>query len=206
MDRKYAISRQAVLADGHRIVAEGIAALMRASGWAVELVPDGETLLRHCRNKHYDVAVMDISSPVVDGLTALEAAKVEHLATPFILLSFDLDAKLVRTALARGALGVVNKALGAEELIKALDAIDGSCHFIPSLRPATPRSCFTEALTEREHEIVKLLSGGKRNREVAHDLGISIRTVESHRHKAMQKCGVPTLMSLIRRMQSEALI
>lgn len=195
-----------MLADGHLIVAEGIAALMRAAGWTVELVPDGETLLRRCHEKRYDVAILDISMPVVDGLAAMASAQTDHIRIPFIFLSTDIDAALVRTALARGALGVISKALGAEELMKALDAIGSNRRYLPSMPPAASQPGLIEALTEREHEVIRRLAEGKRNKEVAHDLGISIRTVESHRHKAMQKCGVPTLMSLIRRMQAEALI
>ncbi len=195
--------RTIIVADDHRIVAEGIAALLVQAQWNVELVSDGAELLRRCSARDYTLAIIDLSMPRVDGIAVLRAARATALRTPLMVVSMHTEAEFVRRALAEGARAYVSKAMAVEDLHNAVNAISQGRQYVsPSIRlPATPRT-----LTERQLEIARLLGQGMRAKEVAYALGLSTRTVESHKYAAMQKFDVATVMDLIRALRSEGLI
>lgn len=200
------MERTAVIADEHRIVAEGVAALLAQVGWRLEPVADGAELLRRCAARRFGAAIINLSSPPQDGFALLRAARATALETPIVALSAHADAALVRQALIEGARGFVSKAMAANELHRALEAVALGKFYVAAGDDTHAPALPDRTLTERELQVARLLSNGKRAKQVAYELGVSTRTVESHKYSAMQKREVSSVMELMFSLRAEGLL
>lgn len=200
------MERTAVIADEHRIVAEGVAVLLDGGGWNVQVEADAAALLRRAGAMQADIVVLGVSTQVHEALTFLRAARAIALALPVVVLSANTEADAIRKAMAEGARGYIAKAASAGDLLRGLEAVRMGLRYVsPGLDMP---SCLghEETLTQRELQIVRLLSEGKRVKQVADELGVSPRTVESHKHAAMQKQGVGTVMGLFLALRANGLL
>jgi DNA-binding NarL/FixJ family response regulator len=199
-----------VLADDHRIVRQGLRALLATEPdfRLVGEAADGLEAVRLVERLRPDVLILDLFLP---GLSGLEVARRVHQRLPHtrivILSMYDNEAYVVE-ALRAGAAAYVLKVSGAEELMRAVrEAAAGrqflsppiSEHALQSYRDktASPADPF-ESLTDREREVLQLTAEGHSGNAVAERLFISPRTVESHRTNLMRKLGLRNQKELVR--------
>jgi len=194
-----------LLADDHAIVAEGLASLLKGEFALVGTVASGAELLEAARRLRPDVIVTDLAMPGMSGLAALRQLKVDGLAAKVVFLTMHADAELAAEALRAGASGFVVKHAAGKELIAAIHtALRGRMYVASNLAQdvletlAEPRTNATRHLTPRQRDVVRLLAEGRTMKEIAVALGVSPRTVETHKYQAQEALGLKTTADLIR--------
>lgn len=215
------MSVRILLADDHRILREGLRSLLtqQADMLVVGEAADGEEAVALARELRPDLVIMDVVMSRVDGVEATRRIRAEVPGTRVIALSMHADRRFVSEMLRAGALGYLVKDSAFEELHQAVRtvmagrpylsaAITGSIveDFVrqtsaPQRLPASP----LEMLTSRELEVLRMLADGKRVKEIAHLLTISVKTVESHRQNIMDKLEIHSTVELTRYALREGL-
>lgn len=196
-----------LLADDHRMVAEGLKSLLTPEFDLLEVVEDGRALLEAAARLRPDVIVADISMPRLNGIDALVQLRRDNPAVRVVFLTMHPDVGYARRAIEEGALGYVLKHSAPAELVNAIRAaLNGQTYLTPVLAgevlatlrqgPNVPREP-AAALTPRQREILQLLAEGRSAKEIAATLGISARTVEFHKYQTMETLGVQSNAGLI---------
>jgi two-component system, NarL family, response regulator NreC len=195
-----------VLADDHAVIRRGLRLLVDAEPDMQVLaeaadVPDAERLTRAHRPR---VLVLDLMMPGSSGLDAIPNLREQSPDTAIVVLTMEDDPGFARQALQAGALGFVLKEAADGELLQAIRlAADGDTYLNPRLgarmaaQPAEPAG-LPDDLTEREAEVLRLVALGHTNTEIAAQLYLSPRTVESHRAHVQQKLRLTTRAELVR--------
>jgi DNA-binding NarL/FixJ family response regulator len=194
-----------LLADDHAIVLEGLASLLRDEFTLVGTVTDGAGLIAAARRLRPDVIVTDMAMPGMSGLDALRQLKAEALAARVLFLTMHADAQLAAAALRAGASGFVAKHAAGKELIAAIHTVLRGAKYLPPhlasdvlTTLADPGTGSERTPTPRQREVVSLLAAGRTMKEVAAALGLSPRTVETHKYQMMEALGLQTTAELIR--------
>lgn len=194
-----------LLADDHAIVAEGLASLLQGEFALVGTVANGSELLEAARRLRPDLIVTDLAMPGLNGLDALRQLKAEGIAARVVVLTMHANAHVAAEALRAGASGFVVKHAAGQELIAALHAVLGGRRYVnPDLAEdvlaalAEPSAPATGSLTPRQRDVVRLLAEGRTMKEVAATLGVSPRTVETHKYQSMEALRLKTTAELIR--------
>ena len=194
-----------LVADDHALVADGIARLLSASAELVGTAHDGHALLRLARTTRPDVVVTDLGMPGVTGLDAMRQLIAEQFPGRFIAVTVHQDPTLAGEVLRLGARGFVVKQSAGDELIEAVRVVaEGGIYVSRRIAGDVFRAMAQNAvsplekLSPRQREVVTLLARGRRMKEIAAGLGISVRTVEHHKYEAMQVLEVDTLADLVR--------
>ena len=190
-----------LLADDHDITREGVRALLEGGGEIVVVgeARDGAQAVAQTRALRPDVVLMDIQMPLMGGLEATRVLHAEMPEIPVVILTTFQTAGSVAEALAAGAKGYLLKDADASDLIAAVRAARrGEALLAPAVadrlaalatgHPAGPSS--QDSLNDREQEILQLLARGTRNKEIAAQLFLSIKTVEYHLAHLFHKLGV----------------
>jgi len=196
-----------LLADDHRMVAEGLKALLTPAFDLVGVVEDGRALLREAAALAPDVVITDITMPGLSGIEALARLREEQPAIKVIVLTMHQDVAYARRALALGASGYVLKHAAPEELVLAINAaLVGRTFLSPELTSALLQASGRDpkqaqdpvaAMTPRQREVLRLFAEGKTAKEIGAELGISARTVETHKYELMRTLGVKTSAELV---------
>lgn len=200
-----------LIADDHGLVRRGARAVLQSKhGWRVvgEAV-DGREAVEKAKELKPDVAVVDIAMPELDGIEVIRQIRQANPDTKVLVLTMHESDQMVRRALNAGANGYLLKSDLTDSLTKAVkDIADGKRFLTPKVSEIVLEGFLdtkghlhgeragTQA-TPREIEIVRLLAEGKTNKEIAALLGITVRTVETHRAKIMLKLGLHSLTELI---------
>jgi DNA-binding NarL/FixJ family response regulator len=203
-----AVSRPRVLlADDHRIVAEGLKRLLEDDFELVGIVEDGAALVAAAQKLQPDVIVADIAMPHLNGLDALARLKKADPDVKVVFLTMHQDPAYARRALEAGAAGFVVKHSAATEVVLAIQAaLKGQTFITPALASAVlrqaqhaPRETDGSAplLTPRQREILQLLAEGHSAKEIAVMLAISSRTVEFHKYQMMEAHGLHSNAELV---------
>ena len=186
-----------VIADDHALVRDGIRARLELEE-TIEIAAeaeDGFQAIEKAQSLQPDIMILDISMPYCNGLEAAERVKIVAPNCRILFLSMHNNPEYVRAAVKAGAAGFLLKDIGAAEMIKAIRTIvEGGYYFSKTisgeaLKPANERPSNPFNLTEREEEVLKGIALGRANKEIAADLGIGVRTVESHRQRMREKLG-----------------
>jgi DNA-binding NarL/FixJ family response regulator len=194
-----------LLADDHTLVAEGIGTLLKERYKIVGIVNDGRALVRAALKLRPDVIVADISMPQKSGLEALRELKTMGVPAKFLVLTMDADPLVAVEALEAGASGYLLKHSTATDLLTAMqEVLKGRIYTSPSAR--IPKiSIRTERrrprpieLTPRRREVLRLIAQGQRPKQIATELGLSKRTVETHKYEIMSTLGVRSTAELVR--------
>jgi DNA-binding NarL/FixJ family response regulator len=193
-----------LLADDHTIVVEGLQSLLKDHFDLVGTVTDGQQLVDAAKKLRPDVIVTDMSMPVLSGLDALRQLKAAGVDAKVIFLTMHADAKIATEVLRAGASGFLLKQSAGDELITAIeDVLQGRTYLTPLLTKAvlnltTSGAENRPALTPRQRDVLRLLADGKRMKEIAAILGLSTRTVETHKYEMMQALGVGSTAELVK--------
>lgn len=184
-----------LLADDHRMVAEGLKSLLSPEFDLLEVVEDGHALVAAAKRLRPDVIVADITMPHLNGLDALAHLKKQDPSVKVIFLTMHQEAAYARRALEAGASGYVLKHSAPAELLAAIHAaLEGGTYLTPSLTNEVFQAIQkgdgqrepVAKLTPRQREILQLLAEGLSAKEVAAKLEISARTVEFHKYQMME--------------------
>lgn len=194
-----------MLADDHAIVRAGVRLLLEAEEGLTVVAEAGDVpdVLRKVRGHRPSVLVLDLNLPGISGLAAIPSIRQESPATRIVVLTMQNDPLFAREALAAGALGYVLKEAADSELVAAVKyAAAGQLYVNPGLgvRLATQAGALSDhpaALSVRETEVLGLIANGYTNTEIADQLCLSVRTIESHRAHIYRKTGRTTRSELV---------
>jgi len=202
-----------MLAEDHAIVRQGLCALLRADGHfkLVGEARNGREAVDLARTLRPDIILMDIAMPLLNGLEATRQILTANPAARIIILSAHSDDLYVERMVETGVAGFLEKQTSAEILATAIrEVAQGRSYFSPAIAKrlgATAskprdREGFVKAnasrLTSRESEVLQLVAEGRANKQVAAELGISIKTVEKHRQHLMDKLNIHETAGLTR--------
>lgn len=206
------------IADDHAIVRTGLRALIKAEP-DFELIGEatgGYEALESVEKLKPDILVLDISMPDLDGISVIRKLKEKGIKTNILILTVHEDVALLRESLKAGASGYIIKHAAEGELISAIQSVlRGEIYIHPTMiRPfLQPINKIperdknnTEPLTVREEDVLKLLVQGYTNKEMAEELGIGQRTVESHRANLTAKLNIHSRVELLRFARKQGLV
>ena len=199
-----------VLAEDHTILREGLRALLTADP-DFEIIgeaADGREAVRFVEKQIPDLILMDLSMPRMTGMDAIREIKKRYPQTKIIALTVHKTEEYLRTTLQAGADGYVLKDATHEELMMAVESVlKGKTYLSPGVsgrviegylegkESQMPPSTLG-LLSQREREVLKLIAEGYKNKEIATDLCISLKTVEKHRANLMKKLGLHNAAAL----------
>jgi DNA-binding NarL/FixJ family response regulator len=197
------------VADDHPVVREGIKLLINAQPDMVVIgeAGDGESAWRAAKELRPDIVLMDVSMPQLNGAQATERLKVACPETRVLVLSAHQDEVHIRRLLQAGAEGYVLKKTLVEELTGAVRTIaQGGTYLDPQVAGkivegyvSPQRSAeVAESLSGREREVLELIAWGHTNKEIAARLYLSVKTIEGHKARAMQKLDLRTRADVVR--------
>jgi len=193
-----------VIADDHSVVRRGLRQVLDADGGfdVVAEAADLESARRYVRGHHPDVLVLDLNMPGGSSLEGIPEIRAECPETQIVVLTMQDEPAYARHALGAGALGYVLKEAAEAELVEAIQrAAAGDTYLNPRLGArvaAEPPPGPPDGLSDREVEVLRLIALGHTNGEIAEQLYLSVRTVETHRAHIQQKLRLGTRSELVR--------
>lgn len=197
-----------LVADDHAVVRRGVRALLEnQTDWQVcGEASTGREAIEQTRLLDPDIVVLDLSMPELNGLDATRRILRESPRTQVLVLTMHHSEELAHQVMQAGARGYVLKSDADRELVAAVDSLQRRRPFLTPNLGSPPAGGAESApvegewgdLTPREREIVQLVAEGRSSKEVAALLGISIKTVESHRTNVMRKLRIRSVSQLVR--------
>jgi DNA-binding NarL/FixJ family response regulator len=195
-----------LLADDHQIVREGLRALLEKAGHeVVGEAGDGHKACKLARTLKVDIAVLDLSMPLLNGMDAAREMRSLSPEVKTIILSMYPDKRYVLQALKVGAKGYVLKSQAADDLLRAIrEVARGEVYLSPEVAESVvdayvnKTDVAADPLTPRERQVMQLVAEGSTTKEVAKVLNISFKTAESHRNHIMKKLGIHDVVALMR--------
>lgn len=198
-----------LLADDHQIVRDGLRALIekRSNMTLVAEAETGRQAVKLAMKHNPDVIIMDIAMPELNGIEATRQIISDSPNVKIIILSMHSDRMFVSEALKAGAAGYLLKDDAFEELTHAIKAVvKGKVYLSPSIAKFVVKDyvsskayngskLYTE-LSSREREVLQLMAEGWSTREIASDLSLSVKTIETHRCRIMKKLDIHTVAEL----------
>jgi DNA-binding NarL/FixJ family response regulator len=203
-----------LVADDHEVVRRGIRALLESHpGWNVcGEASTGHQAVHQARRLKPDLLIVDISMPEMNGLETIRQIHKSMPQIEILVLTMHESEQMMREAVAAGARGYLSKSEAARDLLAAVESLRAHKPFFDTkatemmlegyrnnsrkTRPSIPPP--PAELTPREREIVQLLAEGRTSKEVAAALGISLKTVDTHRTNLMRKLGIHSIGELVR--------
>jgi len=202
---------QIFLADDHMVVREGLKTLINGQPDMLVIgeAGDGETAWQQARECQPDVVIMDVTMPGLNGVLATIRLKHACPQIKVLALSVHDDTSYLRQLLTAGAAGYVLKHAAADDLIQAIRIVAaGGIYLDPALAghvvaryvqvPGVASALLGTDLSEREIEVVQRIAHGYSNKEIAAQLNLSVKTVETYRARAMEKMGIDSRAELVR--------
>jgi two-component system nitrate/nitrite response regulator NarL len=192
-----------LIVDDHPMVAQGIQSVLESFDELkiVGVLNNGRAVVDQLEELNPDVILMDLNMPEMGGLTATEMVIERRPGTRVLVLTMHDSPEYISSALAHGAMGYVLKDVPTEEIKLAIDAVMRGEKYLctgaaGSLEPKANDA--REALTSREQTVLLQLAQGDSNKDVAKELEISVRTVETHRKNIKRKLGISSTAGLTR--------
>jgi DNA-binding NarL/FixJ family response regulator len=197
-----------LIADDHKIFAEGLKRLLNADFDIAGVVADGRELVASAEKFRPDLIVADISMPMLNGIEAVTQIKKVHPEIKVVFLTMHPDAAYAVSAFKAGASGYVLKSSAPDELITAIrEGLKGRTYVTPiiagkllhSYQSGFPSGADSvPSLTSRQREVLQLLAEGRSVKEISTILNISIKTANYHKYRMMEDLGIKTMAELIR--------
>lgn len=194
------------LADDHPLLRNGLRGLLEREGFTVVgEAGDGKEALKLVRQLKPDVAVLDLSMPLLSGIEAARTIQSEGVARGVVLLTVHREDHYVLEALRAGIRGYVLKSQAPEDIAAAIRQVaTGGSYLSPGLSDVlldayvNRREPVDDPLSPRERQVLRLVAEGKTTKEVAANLEISVKTADSHRSRLMKKLDIHETAGLVR--------
>lgn len=202
-----------IICDDHPLVLEGIRSVIETFDHINVLCAVGSAreALAMAEAERPDVVMLDINMPDLSGLDAIELFRERLPRTRLLMLSMHDSREYISTAVMYGASGYILKDVSTSEIIAALNTVaSGGAYFSSGVTQAilqkSAKAAINMPLTTREQSVLLLLAQGRSNKDVAAELDISVRTVETHRKHIKKKLGIATTAGLTRYVIDNGLI
>ncbi len=205
------MSLKILLADDHKIVRDGLKSLINkeVSMEVIGEADNGRKTVQLARDLEPEIIIMDISMPDLNGIEATRQIVADSPDVKIIALSMHSDKRYVKGILSAGASGYLLKDSAFEELVEAIRTVDTGRFYLSAGiagvvvkdyvgSQANKDTLTSDILSAREREVLQLLAEGKRTKEIASDLHVSVKTIETHRQNIMQKLDIYTIAGLTR--------
>ena len=188
------------------MVRQGLRALLEREGFdVVAEASNGREAIRLCTTLHPEVAVLDLTMPLLNGIDAANEIVKSNLGTKVVLLTQHTEDHLVIESLRAGVKGYVLKTNASQELLQAIRSVcRGETYLTPTISGVIVEAFLRtnnapeSPISDRERQVLQLIAEGKTTKEIASILGISVRTAESHRSNLMDKLDIHEAAGLVR--------
>jgi DNA-binding NarL/FixJ family response regulator len=216
-DRPNATPIRVVLADDHELVRVGVRMYCRHVPGIVIVgeAGNGVDLIELVKRYEPDLVITDLSMPQMDGEEAIRRIRAHRPKVPIIVFSFHDETDCVLSALRAGANAFLCKDSLSGELVRAVRAVMAGRFFVsariagqiahelagrhaPAERAPRARAAVKEALSDRERAVIRMLADGKSSREIAKEMGLTVSTVDVHRHNVMKKLGLASAAGIVK--------
>lgn len=207
-----------LLADDHKIMREGLRALIEKQGDIAVIgeADDGRTTVRLARELLPDIVIMDINMPGMNGIEATRQIISRDSRTRVIALSVHSNKCFVSEMLNAGASGYLLKDCASSELVNAIRAVFSNRYYLsPEITNVMindykdmllkEKLSVFSLLTQREREVLQLVTEGQTTKEIAQLLNVSVKTVETYRHQIMEKLDIHSIAELTKYAVKEGL-
>jgi DNA-binding NarL/FixJ family response regulator len=205
-----------VLADDHTLVAEGLKSLLEPEFEVAAIVASGSDLVATAKAVRPDVIVVDVTMPGMNGIEAIRKLKQQGNEAKAVVLTMNTDVVYAKRAFEAGASGYVLKSTVSGELVTAIrEVLGGNTYVTPKIAgellgalsgKSTGSDRPVDHLSNRQRQILRLLVEGLSAKQIAAKLGISRRTVETHKYRIMRIVGVHTSAELVRFAVEQGLV
>lgn len=201
-----------VLADDHPVYRAGLRVILDAEN-DIEVVGeagDGVRALDLARKLRPDILLLDVTMPVQDGIETARLCHEEGLSCQIIFLTMHQEEALLKAALKYGVRGYVLKERVSDEIVEAIQVVAKGSEYLSaplaSLMMSQARSILRidesrtglESLTKAEMRVLRFIASDKTSKEIAFELGLSVRTIENHRNRMAKKLGLSGVHSLVK--------
>jgi DNA-binding NarL/FixJ family response regulator len=186
-----------LIADDHPIVRAGFKQVLSETPDLVvaDEAGNGQEVLEHLKKKKYDVVLLDISMPGKNGLEILKELKTDYPKLPVLILSIYPEEQYAIRALKAGAAGYLTKESAPHELISAIRKISAGGRYISASLAEKLATYLNvdmtksphETLSDREHQVMRLIASGKTVSEIAESLNLSVKTISTYRTHILEK-------------------
>ncbi|MFK8037641.1 MAG: response regulator [Crocinitomicaceae bacterium] len=195
-----------LLADDHQIITEGITNLLEnvPNISIVSTCRNGQEVLECVANLQVDLILLDIDMPIMNGFDCAKQLQIKYPDIKIIMLTMHEEKSLIKSFMEMGVKGYFLKTVDKEELIFGLKKIANGDDYFTSdvtkvlLNTEEAKSTIPDDLSKREIEIIKLIASGMTNKEIAKELFISPKTVDTHRTNIMRKLEIHNVAGLVR--------
>jgi len=196
-----------LVADDHPVVRKGLQSCL-VKQEKLKLVgeaADGQEALTKALELKPDVVLLDISMPRLDGLAVAAALRKDAPQVKVLILSMHSNKEYLFRIIQAGAHGYVSKGAAPDELLQAIESVhNGATFFSPEIAQAALNQLVNNGgkkepfaqLTSREREVLVLIAQGRSNKEIANQLGIGVRTIETHRERIMRRLDIHSVAGL----------
>ena len=195
-----------LLADDHLVVRQGLRSLLEQGGFVVVgEATDGQEAVRVARTVRFDVAVLDVSMPRMNGIDSAREIMSFAPNSRIVMLTVHTEERQIADALRAGIRGYIIKTQAADELINAIREVAGGGTYVSPQVSTLLLAAYINGsalgrnpLTVRERQVLQLVAEGRTTKEVAHSLGVTAKTAECYRSRLKVKLGIHDTAGLVR--------